>query len=219
MKNFKYLILLLCCILASSICFATPEYFQYDQRAFDEVVLPFTFSKKLPVVIVKIQGKNVNLIVDTGAPNVTIALKPSVLKDINVRYLENKNQSLDVYGQAHEEIVYEIPKLTIGKLKLVNLIAREELRNFVPADGIIGNRVLKEFYLLFDYKESKVTFFSKGKYPLELNLDQWQKVHFEYDDYDKKVGIILIAQIAELKRDLKLCLDSGSSAFDLAFGK
>jgi hypothetical protein len=43
MNNFKYLILLLCCILASSICFATPEYFQYDQRAFDEVVLLLIF--------------------------------------------------------------------------------------------------------------------------------------------------------------------------------
>jgi hypothetical protein len=67
---------------------------------------------------------------------------------------------------------------------------------------------------VFDYKRLKITLFPKGNYPLKLNLDQWQKVHFEYDDYDKKVGIILIAQIPELKRELKLCLDSGSSAFD-----
>lgn len=214
MKHFKHLILLLCCILVNSICFATPEYFQYDQRVFDKAVLPFTFSKKLPVVIVKIQGKKFHLIVDTGAPNVTVALKPSVLRDINVKYLESKSHSLDIHGQSYEEKEYEIPKLTIGKLKLVNLIAREELRTFVPADGIIGNRLLKEFYLLFDYKELKLTFFPKGNYPLELNLEQWKKVHFEYDDYDKRVGIILTAQIPELKRELKLCLDSGSSAFD-----
>jgi hypothetical protein len=214
MKHFKYQILFLCCLLVNSICFATSGYFQYDQKAFNKEVLPFTFSKKLPVVEVKIQGKNFHLIVDTGAPNATIALKPSALRDINVNYLESKKHLLDIHGQSYEEKEYEIPELTIGKLKLVNMIASEELRTFVPADGIIGNRVLKEFYFLFDYKDLKVTFFTKGNYPLELNMDQWQKVHFEYDDYDKRVGIILTAQIPELKRQLKLCLDSGSSAFD-----
>lgn len=211
MKHIKlYLIILMFSILFTTICFSAtePEYFTLVNKDFQKAVLPLSFVKGLPVVEVKIQSKTFRLILDTGADHVTICLKPHVKDNINVKYLDRGDNTLDIYGKVYRNQHFLIPELQIGKLHFTNFTVGEELRDFVPVDGIIGNRFLKNFYVLFDYQKNRVVLYPKGEYPPELNLRKWRRIDFEHNN----IGIIISVKIDAFDRELKLCLDSGSGS-------
>lgn len=211
MKHPKlYLFLLILCILFTPLCFSETEteYFRLVNEDFSKAVLPLSFVKGLPIVEVKIQSKVFRLILDTGADHVTIQLRPHVLEKIDVNYLDSGDNMLDVYGKAYRNRHFVIPELQIGKLHFTNFIAGEELRDFVPADGLIGNRFLKNFYVLFDYKKARAALYPKGEYPSELKLNKWRQVSFDHNN----LGIIISVKIDAFDRELKFCLDSGSGS-------
>lgn len=211
MKYIKlYLIILMFCILFTTICFSAtePEYFTLVDKDFSKAVLPLSFVNGLPVVAVTIEGQLFRLILDTGADKTTIDLKPDAINKIKVKYLEDVKNSLDVYGNAYQSRSFEIPQLQLGKLKFTDFIAGEELRDFILVDGIIGNCFLKNFYVLFDYQKNRAVLYPKGEYPSELNLDKWRQIEFEHND----IGIIISVKIDAFDRELKFCLDSGSGS-------
>jgi hypothetical protein len=211
MKYIKlYLFILLFSILFTPLSFSAtePEYFTIVNKYFSKAVLPLSFVKGLPVVMVTIEDQLFHLILDTGADRATIDLKPDALNKIKVKYLEDVKNSLDVYGNAYQSRTFEIPQLQLGKLKFTDFIAGEELRDFVPGDGIIGNRFLKNFYVLFDYQKNRAVLYPKGEYPRELNLSKWRQIDFEHND----IGIIISVKIDTFDRELKFCLDSGSGS-------
>lgn len=207
MKNIKFGIVILILIFFSSICLSEKEYFEFDDKIFSQVVLPLSFINGLPVVEVKIQEKTLKLILDTGADHATFEIMPKSLKDINVDYLDNESASLDVFGNYYHKRYFRIPVIQMGKLRFVNFIAGEELRDFLPngVDGIIGNKFLQEFYVLIDYKKGKLTLYPKKEYPKKLGLNKWETVNFEHNN----IGIILTVKIEAFGRELKLCLDTG----------
>lgn len=100
--------------------------------------IPLTFDHQygvLPVVEMKIGKKTARLIVDTGADWVTLGLKPSILESLEGICYVNK-KSLDIYGKTYQEKCFNIPSASLGNLELSNLTANQELRSFVPEDGI-----------------------------------------------------------------------------------
>lgn len=192
----------LCCSAAES------EDFQMQNEDFKEAVLPLSFAHGLPTVGVKIGDQLFNLVLDTGADQATIELKPNALSRIKVKYLEGAKNSLDVYGNAYQSRSFVIPELQIGTLHLTNLIAGEELRSFVPVDGIIGNGFLKHFYVLIDFPKAKAILYPKKEYPARLRLDRWRRISFEHNS----IGIIVTVKIDDFERELKFSLDSGSGS-------
>ncbi len=173
--------------------------------------LSITFDHQygfLPVVEMKIRNKTAHLIVDTGADWVTLGLKPSVLESLDEKYSIRGKKSVDVFGKKYQEKCFNIPSAKLGNLELSNLTASEELRSFVPEDGIIGNGLLKRFHILFDYPASKVVLYSKCSYPQELDLAGWMKVPFIHN----KIGILIEGKLGKGGKKLKFCFDSGYSA-------
>lgn len=218
MKNTKFIIVLLFLVIFNSICFSETEFFKIDEKNFSQVVLPLTFINGLPIVEVKIQEKNLKLILDTGADRATFKIIPKSLKDITVNYIENDRTSLDVFGKSYNERYFMISTLQMGKMKFLDFIAGEELRDFLPSgvDGIIGNNFLKEFYVLIDYKKANLILYPKTSHPKNLGLKKWKTIDFEHNN----IGIVLTAKIDAFDRELKFCLDSGlgSNRKDNKFG-
>lgn len=211
MKHPKlYLLILMFCILFTPLCFSETEteYFKLVDKDFSKAVLPLSFVNGLPIVELTIEEQLFHLILDTGADHVSIDLKPDALNKIKVKYLEDVKNSLDIYGKAYQSRSFEIPELHLGKLTFTNFIASEELRDFVPVDGIIGNRFLKNFYVVFDYKKTRAVLYSKDEYPSELKLNKWRQINFEHNN----LGIIINVKIDAFDRELKFCLDSGSGS-------
>jgi hypothetical protein len=210
MKYAKFIIMFLAFILFNVICFSASEHDSANESPFSKEILPLTFWKGVPIVKVNINGKPIFLVVDTGADAVTIALKPSSLQDLKVKYLGNQMNSMDIQGNLYKERYFEIPEFHMGGLKFENFIACEEQRSSVPMDGIIGNQFLRNFYVLFDYKKAQFVLYPKNGYPAELNSTFWKYIPFEHNN----IGMILTAKIDALDKNFKFCLDSGFSFFN-----
>lgn len=209
MKRRSVIITIFLFVFLSSVSFSAERYLDYEDSNFSKIILPLTFSMGLPVVKVKIQNKVLKLIVDTGADLTYIALKPDKLKLLETELITENAKSTDVYGSSYTIRQKQIPELYLGKLKVRDLMAREEARSFVPEDGIIGNMLLKKFHLLLDYRNAQLVLYSTGKpYPENLNLNEWGKIGFEHND----MGIILQGKMLAFEKELKFVLDTGSSS-------
>jgi|GEM_PF-2168497 len=132
----------------------------------------------LPVVEMEIGGKKLRLIVDTGADKVSLGIKPSALDGVAVAYTGHYRKSRDINGKARTERFFEIPSATIGGLALRDIPGSEELRDFVPADGIIGNAFLSAFILLIDYPGSRIKLYPRGAELPELASGTWSEIRF-----------------------------------------
>lgn len=198
---FAFTLFLFSCLRVVSM-----EDFSIINENFNKVEIPISFvSKGFPTVEVKINNQTYHLILDTGADSVAMAFVPSALERLNPTYLTDQRKSLDVHGNPYQERTFKLPQTMIGDLKIANLIGNEELRSFIPCDGIIGNQFLKHFNVYIDYQSLKVFLYPQSTYPSELELDKWQKVSFEHNN----IGIIVSGRFARNKKELKLCLDSG----------
>lgn len=198
---FVFTLFLFSCMRAFSM-----EDFAISNENFNKVEIPISFvSKGLPTVEVKIDNQTYHLILDTGADSVAMAFVPSALERLNPTYLKAQKKSLDVHGNSYQERIFKLSQTLIGNLKIANLIGSEELRSFIPCDGIIGNQFLKHFNVYIDYQNLKVFLYPQSTYPSELELGKWQKVAFEHNN----IGIIVSGRFAGNKKELKLCLDTG----------
>lgn len=209
LKLFRYF-LIFALFFVASVRVASMEDFSIINENFNWEEIPISFvSGGLPTVEVKVHNQTYRLLLDTGADSVTIAFVPSALERLNPTYLEAQKRSLDVYGNLYQERTFILSQMEIGNLKIANLIGSEELRGFVPCDGIIGNRFLKQFNVYIDYQNLKVRLYPQNTYPGELALDEWQKVSFEHNN----IGIIVSGRLGRNKKEIKLCLDTGMCAF------
>ena len=203
---FLLTIFLLSCINAYSM-----EDFSIINENFTKEELPLSFvSKGLPIVEIKIEDQIYNLILDTGADSVAMAFVPSAINRLNPQYLINQKQSLDINGNSYQERQFKLSQVSIGNLKIANLICSEELRDFVPKYGIIGNQFLKHFNVYLDYENLKVILYPKNINPSELELEKWHKVSFEHNH----IGIVLNGKFSLNKKKLKFCLDTGMCSID-----
>lgn len=205
LKLFRYFFVFTL-FLFSCLRVVSMEDFSIINENFNKVEIPISFvSKGLPTVEVKINNQTYHLILDTGADSVAMAFVPSALERLNPTYLVNQKQSLDIHGNPYQGRTFKLSQTVIGNLKITNLICSEELRSFVPCDGIIGNQFLKHFNVYIDYQNLKVFLYPQYTYPSELELEKWQKVSFEHNN----IGIVVNGRFARNKKEIKFCLDSG----------
>lgn len=90
-----------------------------------EAVLPLKFNTGnevhgLPSCNIEIQGKNIPLILDTGASKYELALSRYALKNIKVIYHSKKECSKTISSQFCAE-TFTIPELKIGPFFLYNV--------------------------------------------------------------------------------------------------
>lgn len=149
---------------------------------FTSTEIPLEVERGMPYITIDIETEKFELLFDTGANSVTIALSPESVDDLNVRhvgrprFLKN-NDGLTMYRKfVLEEVT--LGGLRYGKL-LCDKVTSSVLEHFdVELKGLIGLALLKEFNVLVDYKERKVELFRNDIYPKQDNIAAWQKIPF-----------------------------------------
>lgn len=203
------LLVFMLCGLSSYVVSVSRSSVTVENQDFISVKLPLSMTPSgIPIVEMNIGSKIVHLLVDTGADWVTLSLKPSILETLGDCYYFKSKKSKDIFGKTYREKCFIIPSASLGDLELSQLIANEELRSFVPEDGIIGNGLLQQFYCLINYPAAEMILYSKDSYPAELDLASWSKLSFTHNN----IGIVLKGRLGENGKQLKFCLDSGCAA-------
>jgi hypothetical protein len=128
--------------------------------------IPFTIEfEGLPIVELGVGDRILRLAVDTGADRVSIAIKPSALREGEIAYNGRTRTSADVNGKKRIERGFVLREARLGALPLRDLQCSEELRDFVPVDGIIGNAFLSTFTVVLDYRASAMTLEPRSSIP------------------------------------------------------
>lgn len=159
-----------------------------------ETVLPLQFntgnaSHGLPSSVVKIEGKTIPLLFDTGATNYEIVLSEHALQNMSVHYLEKKNCGKTISGKVcMQEFI--IPEVQIGQFTLRNVRGgvmsklwggndKGFIQTGASKNGVIGLKLLSKYGVLLDYAHSRVILTSANTYPKEYDVRRWINIPFE----------------------------------------
>jgi len=192
-----------------SISIYSQEY-QYSEGNFSQETIPIIFANGCPIIEVNIDGQLFHLLIDTGAEDATVKLTPSTLKKILVTTRSGEEQTFDYNGKTYQNMRFIISSLKIGKLEFRNLNGIEELRSGIKEDGIIGNQLLKNFNVMFDYKAETMILYPLNSYPDEISNNNWIKINALHNN----IGIILICKTELTEKELKFCLDTGVGSIE-----
>lgn len=147
----------------------------------------------LPSTIITIQGKDIPIILDTGASkSKDISLSEYALNNIHVRFTGKVICFKTVQGNLCQK-EFIVPELRIGSFILKNVKgtlmrklwgydkgfdegfrATESLRN-----GIIGLPLLSKFNVVIDYPDSKLVLIKKSHKPFNYDIKNWIPIKFE----------------------------------------
>lgn len=177
-------------------------------------VIPLHLDRKMtgmPIIDVKIGDVVLPLALDTGANNVFIAIIPEALEKLPVTSSLQIQKNMDVDGNVYHSKSFILPQITLGNLKLENVLATEELRvSPDESQGIIGNKLFENYNVLLDYQASTMTLYSNKQSATDLDLKKWKQMPFKHED----IGIILEASLGKVTGKLRFCLDTGAIAVD-----
>ena len=177
---------------------------------FRKAIIPLTFDNGCPVIEAKIDGITFHLLIDTGAEDAVVNLTPSSLKKILVTTSSGEEQTYDYKGNAYKNMRFILSSFKIGELEFTNLNATQELRSAVIEDGIIGNKLLKMFNVMFDYKLEKMILFALNSFSYDINNNNWTKLKIEHNN----IGLILSCKTDLSDKELKFCLDTGVGSIE-----
>lgn len=121
-------------------------------------VLPIALAGRVPVVDVKLQdhrsrSQSASLIVDTGAPSY-VYVNPELVKRIDMparNYLTRGR----AFNGPYERVTARLAAFAFGGFEfpgLVTLFDRTDFKDLRQGVGLIGNGVLRNFDLIFDYR-------------------------------------------------------------------
>lgn len=120
--------------------------------------IDFDFSTGLPLIKVRIQGKEYTFLLDTGAPNI---LSKEVAQKIKYQTITS-NKINDSQGKSARQVSVRIDTIQIGKLDFIDTGAViidfnkvYELSCF-KFDGIIGANLMSKAIWEIDYAENKI---------------------------------------------------------------
>jgi len=173
------LLLLNICI---SGCFNTScQNFAYRREL---TSIPIIFNKELKdghidgdaYINVKIDTSYCKLFLDTGYPGASINLTSKALEKVKVRFTGNTQKNYDWRGQEYEAREYILPKVTIGDLELTGIRGLEH-RKRGGADGAISFKLLRQYNVLIDFPNEKMSFYKFGYLPEYLSNQDWQRVN------------------------------------------
>ncbi|MBN2133879.1 MAG: aspartyl protease family protein [Sedimentisphaerales bacterium] len=188
-----------------------------DSGTSSYAVVPLTIESRLPVIPVTIGGVEVPLTLDTGGFE-EIALSPTALQNLDVRYTGRRIWSVGVHGLLAPSFAREfvIPEMHIGNMRLTDVPGHEfhfsdlRLANEPPPalkNGIVGLALLGRFKLIIDYPAGVCVLSTDGRCPPQYRPETWPSC--EIDLSDPNIGIQ--STVAADGRELRCVWDTGAS--------
>ena len=159
MKKITYLIILL--IISSCAVSKAEKYLKEGktlQQNFKETIT-FEIKKGLIILKAKINNKNYNFILDTGASNV---ISKELATELNVKIIGSESIG-DIYGVEQKTNYTRIDNIQIGNLDFSETITAISDFNSIPdfaslqIDGFIGSNLMQHAIWDLDFKKKQIT--------------------------------------------------------------
>lgn len=185
----------------------------------EQTTLPLSFDSGNPAPYgmastpVKINGKQIPLLVDLGASKEFLALTDHAVKGIHIKYTKTKTCGTSVAGKkCYPDII--ISEFKIGQFTLHNVHAvliHQLWGGNTPKKmpgafqyGVIGMKFLSHYNALFDYAHSKLILTRSNRIPSAYPSNDWITIPFIIKD-----GVMTMSQINGHK-PIKLIWDTGA---------
>ena len=124
---------------------------------------------------------------------------PQALSTMAVRLTGKSTTYKDAEGKPYYARQFIVPRVELNELIITDIPGVENLNGPPDFDGTIGMALIRNFNLLVDYSEEKVTLFRKDDYPGFLSNEQWSahrfrkplqlRVRFDFSDAEYEMGL------------------------------
>ncbi|MBI3653581.1 MAG: aspartyl protease family protein [Acidobacteria bacterium] len=130
---------------------------QTERRAI--LAMRFNGTRRIPVIDVVVNDKRLSASLDTGSAS-ALVLFPETTKMLNLEAEANKLKPKVSFGYGGVTLTRkgEVQKLAIEKMVLEKVAAEFAMQAWDKDDSQVGNGVLKNFAVTFDYKNKLVVF-------------------------------------------------------------
>ena len=157
-----------CAITAYLIVLAScpPAALQAASPA-NSTVIPIRLSGNFALVEVRIGGRDMPLLLDTGDSRGILLAQP-VIDRIKAKSVGQSSKVIDLKGNIVESPQFEIPRLQIGSIEFANVIADLDVHDpsYQPdhhgQQGFLGTALLKPYQVVIDYSRLTVTLIAPG---------------------------------------------------------
>ncbi len=133
----------------------------------DSTVIPIRLSGNFALVDVRIGGKDIPLLFDTGDSRGILLAQP-VIDRIKAKPVGQSSKVIDLKGNVVESPHFEIPRLQIGSVEFENVIADLDVHDpsYQPdqhgQQGFLGTALLKPYQVVIDYSRLTLTLIAPG---------------------------------------------------------
>jgi hypothetical protein len=119
----------------------------------------FRERRRIPVIDVIVNDKRINTGIDTGSDS-TLVLFPETTRTLNLEAEANKLKPIVSFGYGGLTLTRkgEVQIFAIEKLLLERVVTEFAVQAWDKEDSQIGNGILKNFIVTFDYKNKLVAF-------------------------------------------------------------
>ncbi|OGD38650.1 MAG: hypothetical protein A2V45_09300 [Candidatus Aminicenantes bacterium RBG_19FT_COMBO_58_17] len=134
--------------------------------------VPYTIEGMLPTFEVRVNGKDLKFILDTGGN--LFYIDKGVAKDVGLEKLAtHKATYAYTGGQEVEEFLGRADSVTLGgvTIKNVPMTLAEWKSRGIESDGVLTTQALKEFLFTIDYRNGQMIFRERNELGLKLFKD------------------------------------------------
>ena len=127
------------------------------------VVIPVEIEGGNPVTVVRINGVDVRLIVDSGGE--LVSLKSSAIDRVAAARTDQRADGTNVLGQTTPQALLRLDSLEIGGRTFHDVPAQESGAYAADSagDGVIGRNFLNRFIAVYDYASRRISLFDPGE--------------------------------------------------------
>jgi hypothetical protein len=179
-------------------------------------VMPFKMVNNLIVIPIKVNGSELNFLLDTGVNN-TIMFNLSIKDSLKLR----NTKKIRLRGLGEGDYIDAI-KSTNNQFRIGKIVNGYHMLYLIPGkefnlsstlginiNGIIGSDLFHDFIIDINYNTKKLKFYKPSSY-IYKRCKKCQT--FDLDFYKNKPYINVVIQFKDnVKTDVKLLIDSGGS--------
>jgi hypothetical protein len=226
------------CLLSLTGCAIPRALLQVGPEVrFIKADIPLTFTgygARYPVVTVRIQGRRLRLLLDTGSPDEAVGLSREAAAELDVCFTGKSRVYRDAYGGCYQSREFVIPSIELGNLELTGVVCNERPTNVYGLDGAVGLELLSRFDVLIDYEGRVLRLFRRNRTPDFLADEEWHRhgyerglcVSIEFDfldgrhelQLDSGCGCNFVAGTSDLGRGMRSALGDNSWTVPLGGG-
>jgi hypothetical protein len=178
-------------------------------------LVPIDVTRRVPVISVQLQGararsESVRLLVDSGAPAYAY-LNPDLTKRIAVPARNYLTRGRSFNG-PYERVTARLAAFSLGGFEFPGLVThfdRTDFKDLGKAVGLIGNGVLRNFDLIFDYRAGTLALRRNARFDANSKADR-----SGIDLQPHRLGAV-VRSVAPDSAALKLGLKPGDVVTDI----